>query len=68
MSDIGAELKLRRILKGLLQWRVAREAEMTANRLSEIELGKRQPTEEEINRILQAIERGVIKNGNIPGR
>ncbi|HVN85973.1 MAG TPA: helix-turn-helix transcriptional regulator [Candidatus Binatia bacterium] len=48
-------LKLRRFERGLLQLEVARRAEMTWGRLSEIENGRVDPQPDELQRIASAL-------------
>ena len=54
--SIGQELRIRRLLQGVKQWLVARLAELTSSRLSDIELEKRVPTDDEAKRIQAVID------------
>lgn len=56
MAIIGEELRLRRVLANLLQWRVAQLVGISPVQLSLIERGRRQPSPELIEKICQAIE------------
>lgn len=53
----GLELKLRRIKAGLKQYEVAARVGIPANRLCEIELGRRKGEPDLLARICKAIER-----------
>ena len=52
----GVEIKIARIRAGLLQYAVAANVGILPNRLSEIEAGRRRPSPELLERILQVIE------------
>jgi len=52
----GVELKIARIRAGLRQYEVAARVGILANRLSEIEAGRRRPSPELLERILQVIK------------
>lgn len=56
----GVEIKVARIRAGLRQYDVAASVGILPNRLSEIEAGRRQPSHELLQRILQVIK----GNGN----
>lgn len=56
-NNIGKDLALRRICKGLRQWQVARQVGICATVLSDYETGKRRPTPEMVARIEAAIAR-----------
>jgi len=56
MSKIGEELRLRRILAGVDQWRVAALVGITNVQLSLIEHSRRQPSPELVDKIRNAIE------------
>ena len=51
----GAEIKVARIRAGLRQYDVAKSVGILANRLSEIEAGRRRPSPELLERILQVM-------------
>lgn len=53
----GLELKLRRIKVGLKQYEVAARVGISANRLCEIELGRRTGAPDLLARICKALER-----------
>lgn len=59
-QDIGIRLRLQRVAKNVHQWEVARSAGMTPTMLSDIELGKRKPTDAEIEHIEMAIIEGGV--------
>ncbi len=61
MGDIGKDLMLRRILKGLSQYAVAARLGIPAPKLSEIEHGKSQPSPEMVERIKAAINALIAK-------
>ena len=50
------ELKLMRIKRGLRQYEVAAKVGIAPCRLSEIEIGRREPSPELLKRILEVIE------------
>ncbi len=52
----GVEIKIARIRAGLRQYEVATSVGILPNRLSEIEAGRRRPSPELLERILQVIE------------
>jgi DNA-binding transcriptional regulator YiaG len=52
----GIEMKVARIRAGLRQYEVATSVGILANRLSEIEAGRRRPSPELLERILQVIK------------
>jgi transcriptional regulator with XRE-family HTH domain len=52
----GVEIKIARIRAGLRQYDVAKSIGILANRLSEIEAGRRRPSPELLERILQVIK------------
>jgi transcriptional regulator with XRE-family HTH domain len=52
----GVELKIARIRAGLRQYEVAARVGILANRLSEIEAGRRRPSPELLDRILRVIK------------
>jgi len=52
----GVEIKIARIRAGLLQYEVAANVGILPNRLSEIEAGRRRPSPELLERILQVIK------------
>lgn len=51
----GMEIKIARIRAGLRQYEMAARVGILANRLSEIEAGRRRPSPELLERILQVI-------------
>ena len=53
----GIELKIMRIKEGLRQYQVADRVGIPANRLSEIESGRRQPSPELARRLVEVIQR-----------
>ena len=52
----GVEIKIARIRAGLRQYEVATSVGILPNRLSEIEAGRRRPSPELLERILQVIK------------
>jgi transcriptional regulator with XRE-family HTH domain len=52
----GVEIKIARIRAGLRQYEVATSVGILPNRLSEIEAGRRRPSPELLERILQIIK------------
>lgn len=52
----GIKIKIARIRAGLRQYEVAASVGILANRLSEIEAGRRRPSPELLERILQVIK------------
>lgn len=52
----GIEIKVARILAGLKQYEVAARLGISQNQLSQIELGRREPSPELLERILQVIK------------
>jgi len=54
----GMEIKIARIRAGLRQYEVAMNVRISPSRLCEIEAGRRQPSPELRERILQAIQGG----------
>lgn len=52
----GVEIKIARIRAGLRQYEVAMSVGISPNRLSEIEAGKRRPSPELLELILQVIK------------
>lgn len=52
----GLQLKIMRLRAGLRQYDLAARVGIAPNRLSEIETGRRKPSDELVNRILQAIK------------
>jgi len=52
----GVEIKIARIRAGLRQYEVAMSVGILPNRLSEIEAGRRPPSPELLERILQVIK------------
>ena len=52
----GLEIKIARIRAGLRQYEVATSVGIPANRLSEIEAGRRRPSSELLERILKGIK------------
>lgn len=52
----GVEIKILRIKAGLRQYEVAASVGILPNRLSEIEAGRRRPSPELLQRILQVIK------------
>lgn len=52
----GIELKISRIKAGLRQYEVAAKVGIPATKLCEIETGRRKPSDELLERILQAIK------------
>jgi len=52
----GVEIKIARIRTGLRQYEVAARVGILPNRLSEIESGRRRPSPELLERILQAMQ------------
>ncbi len=52
----GVEIKILRIKAGLRQYEVAASVGILPNRLSEIEAGRRRPSPELLERILQIIK------------
>ena len=52
----GVEIKIARIRAGLRQYEVATSVGILPNRLSEIEAGRRRPSPELLQRILQVIK------------
>jgi len=52
----GVEIKVARIRAGLRQYEVATRVGILASRLSEIEAGRRRPSPELLERILQVIK------------
>ena len=52
----GVEVKIARIRAGLRQYKVATSVGILPNRLSEIEAGRRRPSPELLERILQIIK------------
>jgi len=52
----GVEIKILRIKAGLRQYEVAASVGILPNRLSEIEAGRRRPSPELLERILQVIK------------
>lgn len=63
MQHIGEELKLRRLLAGVLQRDVARMAGISQPKLSNIERGYKIPTEEIAMKIRGAIEELSARGG-----
>ena len=58
----GVEIKVARIRAGLRQYEVAMSVGILPSRLSEIEAGRRKPSEELAKRIFQAIEGNQYDN------
>ena len=52
----GLELKITRIKAGLRQYELAAKVGIPATKLCEIEVGRRNPSDELVKRILQAIK------------
>jgi len=62
----GLKLKILRIEAGLRQYEVAAKVGIPATKLCEIEAGRRQPSEDLLERILQVIKRD--HNGKRPSK
>ena len=59
--DLGLELRISRIKAGLQQQQIARQIGIEATRLSKIEHGWLEPSEEETERIKEAIEQASAR-------
>jgi transcriptional regulator with XRE-family HTH domain len=60
----GLELKLKRIKAGLKQYEVAAQVGISANRLCEIELGRRKGPPDLLARINEALELNKLRKGD----
>ena len=56
----GMEIKIERIRTGLHQYEVAARVGILANRLSEIEAGRRRPSPELLERILRVLKANAM--------
>jgi len=59
----GLGLKIMRLKSGLRQYEVAGQVGIPANRLSEIESGRREPSPELLERLFEVIKHG--QHGNV---